>query len=72
MAERSEKRIDELPATATISDTSKIPMEQNGEAVYFEAGTLKDYTVAGVLANPSVAAVVDFANNVILADEEDY
>lgn len=38
--ERAEKRIDELVHIGTVSDTAKVPMEDNGEAYYAEIGQL--------------------------------
>lgn len=44
MAEREEKRIDQLPHLTTVPDDAKIPAEYNGVAYYVEAEDIKGRT----------------------------
>lgn len=52
----ADKTIGELTEAAAIDDTSKIPGEQQGSAVYYTGRLLKDYAVAAAEQRAEVVA----------------
>ena len=52
----ADKTIGELTEAAAIDDTSKIPGEQQGAAVYYSGKTLKDYAAAAAAGYATAAS----------------